>query len=59
MQRGVALCAAVLGGHECTVAVLLDLGADLDVRNGAPLRYARDRGYAAIEALLLAKVARR
>jgi hypothetical protein len=29
------------------------------VRNGAPLRYARKRGHATIEALLLAKAARR
>ena len=59
MQRGAALLAAVLGGHERTVAALLDLGADPDVRNGAALRYARERGYAAIEKLLLAKAARR
>ena len=59
MQRGAALLAAVLGGHERTVAALLDLGADPDVRNGATLRYARERGNTTIEALLLAKVARR
>ena len=59
MQRGAALLAAVMGGHENTVVALLALGADPDVRNGAPLRYARERGYAQIEAMLLAKVARR
>ena len=59
MQRGAGLIAAILGGHERTVTALLALGADPDVRNGAPLRYARERGHATIEAMLLAKVARR
>ena len=55
---GLPPCAAVLGEHEDTVALLLDFGADPNARGGAPLRFARKHGFDKIEAMLVARLKR-